>query len=73
MEIMKGKYGAPRERMDKVFKVYEWMPDRESRISMRPYGGEVTITYTDLKMKKTLKEQRKQKAGDSVRKDTGKF
>ncbi len=40
---------------------------------MRPYGGEVTITYTDLKMKKTLEEQRKQKARDSVRKDAGKF
>jgi hypothetical protein len=37
------------------------------------FGGEVTITYTDLRMKKTLEEQRKQKARDSGRKDTGKF
>ncbi len=30
-------------------------------------------SYTDLEMKKTLVDQRKQKARDSVRKDAGKF
>lgn len=59
--------------MEIFFKGYEWRPDRESLILMRTFGSEVTITYTDLRMKKTVEEQRKQKARDSVRKDAGKF
>ena len=73
LKIMKDKYGSPQEKMDTVFKVYEWMPDKESMISMRPYGGTVTITYTDIGMKRALEDQRKQKDKDSVGKDAGKF
>jgi hypothetical protein len=73
LKTMKDKYGSPQEKMDTVFKVYEWMPDGKSRISMRPYGGTVTITYTDIGMKNALEDQRKQKDKDSVGKDGGKF
>jgi hypothetical protein len=40
---------------------------------MRTFAAEIIITYTDLEMKKTLEDQRKEKARDSVRKDAGKF
>ena len=40
---------------------------------MRTFGNQLSITYSDLRMKKAVENQRKQKARKSVRKDAGKF
>jgi hypothetical protein len=71
--ILSKKYGPFKERWETVFKVYEWTPEKSSRILMRAWATEASITYTDLKIKEYSEEQRIEKEKESIQKDAEKF
>jgi hypothetical protein len=71
--ILSKKYGRYKELRETVFRVYEWRPDKSSRILMRAWSAEASITYTDLKIKEYLEKQRIEKEKKSIKKDAEKF
>ena len=71
--ILSKKYGGYNELRETVFRVYEWRPDKSSRILMRAWSAEASITYTDLKIKEYLEKQRIEKEKKSIKKDAEKF
>jgi hypothetical protein len=71
--ILSKKYGRCKEFRETVFRVYEWRPDKSSRIQMRAWSAEVSITYTDLKIKEYLEKERIEKEKKSIKKDAEKF
>jgi hypothetical protein len=71
--ILSKKYGRYKETRETVFRVYEWRPDKSSRIQMRAWGAEASITYTDLKIKEYLEKERIEKEKKSIKKDAEKF
>ena len=73
VDILSKKYGPYKERWETVFRVYEWRPDKSSRILMRMWSAEASITYTDLKIKDYLEKQRIEKEKKSIKKDAEKF
>jgi hypothetical protein len=72
-DLLSKKYGPYEERWETVFRVYEWRPDKSSRIQMRAWGAEASITYTDLKIKEYLEKERIEKEKKSIKKDAEKF
>ena len=73
INVLQQKYGAYRERMETVFRYYEWKPDENSRIVLKGPGAEVSIIYTDIEMKRALDAQRRQEKQRSIHKDGSKF
>jgi hypothetical protein len=71
--ILSRKYGGCKELRETVFRVYEWRPDKSSKILMRAWSAEASITYTDLKIKDYLEKQRIEKEKKSIKKDAEKF
>jgi hypothetical protein len=71
--ILSKKYGRSKELRETVFRAYEWRPDKSSRILMRGWSAEASITYTDLKIKEHLEKQRIEKDKKSIKKDAEKF
>ncbi len=71
--ILSKKYGRSKELRETVFRVYEWRPDKSSRILMRAWSAEASIAYTDLKIKEYLEKQRIEKDKKSIKKDAEKF
>jgi hypothetical protein len=71
--ILSKKYGRYKELRETVFRIYEWRPDKSSRILMRAWGAEASITYTDLKIKEYLERERIEKEKKSITKDAEKF
>ena len=67
--ILSKKYGRYKELRETVFRVYEWRPDKSSRILMRAWSAEASITYTDLKIKEYLEKQRVEKEKESLKKE----
>jgi hypothetical protein len=67
--ILSKKYGRYKELRETVFRVYEWRPDQSSRILMRAWSAEASITYTDLKIKEYLEKQRVEKEKESLKKE----
>jgi hypothetical protein len=57
VDILSKKYGLYKERREAIFRVYEWAPDKSSKILMRARSSEASITYTDLKIKEHLEKQ----------------
>jgi hypothetical protein len=71
--ILSKKYGRYKETRETVFRVYEWRPDKSSRIQMRAWSAEASVTYTDLKIKEHLEKERIEKEKKSIKKDAEKF
>jgi hypothetical protein len=67
--ILSKKYGRYKELRETVFRVYEWRPDKSSRILMRAWSAEASITYTDLKIKEYLEKQRMEEEKKSLKKE----
>jgi hypothetical protein len=73
INVLQQKYGTYRERMETVFRYYEWKPDENSRIILKGPGAEVLIIHTDIEMKRALDAQRRQERQRSIHKDGSKF
>jgi hypothetical protein len=71
--ILSQKYGPYNERKELIFQPYEWRPDQYSQVLMRVWGAESFITYTDLRIKGYLENQRREKEKKSIKKDAVKF
>jgi hypothetical protein len=71
--ILTKKYGRSKELREALFRVYEWRPDKSSRIQMRAWSAEASITYTDLKINDYLEKERIEKEKRSIKKDEEKF
>jgi len=71
--ILSKKYGRYKELRETVFRVYEWRPDKSSRILMRAWSAEASITYIDLKIREHLEKQRIEKEKKLIKKDEEKF
>jgi hypothetical protein len=71
--ILSKKYGRYKELRETVFRAYEWRPDKSSRILMRAWSAEASITYSDLRIREYLEKQRIEKEKKLIKKDEEKF